>query len=67
MAQQRNPAMSRHTKYVNSEIGSGIFPKILHFFVSVTLPGLVRISQNEVSLERSIVADVVAYQFININ
>ena len=36
------------------------FPPNVTFFVSVTLSGLVRISQNEVSLERSIFADVVA-------
>ena len=54
-------------QYVNNKIGSGIFPKILPFFVSVILSGLVRISQNEVLLERSIFADVVAYQFITMN
>ena len=44
--------------YVNSEIGSGFFPKMLPFGQNV---------QNEVSLQRSIFADVVAYQFINLN
>ena len=47
-------------------MGSGFFPKMLPFCECNS----VKISQNiqnEVSLERSIFADVVAYQFINLN
>ena len=49
--------------YVNGEIGSG-------FFFPKCYPNSVTIGQNiqnEVSLERSIFADFVAYQFINLN
>ena len=40
---------------------------MLLIFVSVTPSELVRISRNEVSLERSIFAGIVAYRFINFN
>ena len=49
--------------YLNGEIGSGFFFPKCH-------PNSVTIGQNiqnEVSLERSIFADFVAYQFINLN
>ena len=50
--------------YVNGEIGLAVdfFPKC--YPNSVTIGQNI---QNEVSLERSIFADFVAYQFINLN
>ena len=49
-------------KQVNSKIGSGLFPQMLHVFLSVT----VRIGQNllnEVPVESSILADFANYHF----
>ena len=50
---------------VNSEIGSGFFPKMLPLYVCNSVSNGQNI-QNEISLERSIFADVVVYQLINL-
>ena len=42
-----------------------IYTFVYTFFVSVTQSGLARISKTDASLERSVFAKVVAYQFIN--
>ena len=43
------------------------FPKNVTFFCECNSVRIGQNIQNEVSLERSIIADVVAYQFINLN
>ena len=49
-----------------AKTGSGFFPEMLLFCECNSVMTGQNI-QNEVSLERSIFADVVAYQFINLN